>query len=184
MNGIYTGIGARTTPHHILLEMRAFGEAMAKLDFTLRSGGAAGADSAFETGCDLVDPSNKEIYLPWKGFNDNDSPEYEITDEAISVALQYHPNHLWLKDSKHVLKLMARNGYQILGKHFHLPTDFVMCWTQDGVESTKPTKATGGTGQAIRIAQAHNIPVFNLKNEDAIDRALELVHQNTNLLSY
>lgn len=41
------------------------------------------------------------------------------------------------------------------------PSSFVLCWTPDG-ETHFPTQFTGGTGQAIRIANAFNIPVYNL----------------------
>ena len=48
---------------------------------------------------------------------------------------------------------------------------YVICWTPDGCEShlTRSIK-TGGTGTAIAIASTNGIPVFNLKNADAIDR--------------
>lgn len=39
----------------------------------------------------------------------------------------------------------------------------------------KDGKANGGTGQAIRIAEYYNIPVFNLKNDGALDELREFV---------
>jgi hypothetical protein len=39
----------------------------------------------------------------------------------------------------------------------------VVCWTKDG-------KSSGGTGQALRIAEYYSIPIFNLKNDGAIEQ--------------
>lgn len=53
---------------------------------------------------------------------------------------------------------MSRNSYQVLEKDLNTPVEFVLCWTKDG-------KASGGTGQAMRIAKDKNIPIFNLKTD-------------------
>lgn len=58
---IYTGIGSRETPPEIQEIMTNYARKLDKLGFILRSGGAMGADTAFEKGS-----TNKEIYLPWK----------------------------------------------------------------------------------------------------------------------
>lgn len=49
----YTGIGSRETPEDIQSWMKAFAIRMQKHGYTLRSGGAGGADSAFEHGCGI-----------------------------------------------------------------------------------------------------------------------------------
>jgi hypothetical protein len=41
----------------------------------------------------------------------------------------------------------------------------VLCWTPDGAID-KTGKKTGGTGQAIRLAVAHGVPVYNLARPD------------------
>lgn len=53
------------------------------------------------------------------------------------------------------MKLHARNCYQVLGADLRTPTQFVICWTPRG-------SGEGGTGQALRIAKAYNIPIFDL----------------------
>ena len=83
----------------------------------MRSGGAKGADKAFEIGCDNYN-GQKEIYLPWKGFEGSDS-------------------NLIVKDSKAfeidgTRKLQARNSHQVLGLDLNTPTKFVICWTKNG----------------------------------------------------
>ena len=146
---IYTGIGSRDTPTGVLRMMTKIAQGLAKTDDAiLRSGGAKGADSAFEDGAD-----KKEIYLPWKGFNDNDSPLFDITNEAYEMAKHYHP--AWNRCSSAARKFHARNCYQVLGKDLDTPTDLVICWTPGG-------KITGGTGQALRIALDYNININNL----------------------
>jgi hypothetical protein len=50
---------------------------------------------------------------------------------------------------------MARNAMQILGEDLQTPTEFVIAWTIDGRDS-------GGTGQALRMADYYGIPIFNL----------------------
>ena len=63
---------------------------------------------------------------------------------------------------------MARNTYQVLGLDLMSPVDFVICWTPLGRDD-------GGTGQAIRIANAHNIPVYNTRNKDAVEALLSIL---------
>ena len=68
------------------------------------------------------------------------------------------------------MKLQARNCYQVLGEHLNDPVKMVICWTPRG-------SGSGGTGQAIRLARAYKIPVFDLGNP----AALEEVKQNLSL---
>jgi predicted Rossmann fold nucleotide-binding protein DprA/Smf involved in DNA uptake len=69
----YSGIGSRRTPENIQELMVKLGHYLAGRGWVLRSGGAEGADTAFEKGCDQVH-GRKEIFLPWKGYNNNKSP--------------------------------------------------------------------------------------------------------------
>ncbi|MDA8191646.1 MAG: hypothetical protein M0Z68_09355 [Gammaproteobacteria bacterium] len=56
-----------------------------------------------------------------------------------------------------------RDDRQVLGRSLDKPSRFLVCWTPDGVVSGEHcTRATGGTGMAIRIASAENVPVLNL----------------------
>lgn len=142
----YAGIGSRETPTEILDLMKSLAQFLSA-DFTLRSGGAKGADLAFEAGA-----ASKEIFLA-----------ADATPAAMETVAKYHPAFQWLTPSTQ--KLMARNAMQVLGADLHTPVEFVLCWTPDGATSTT-SAATGGTGQAIRIANAHGIPVWNLKQAD------------------
>jgi len=157
----YTGIGSRETPERMLEQMRAIAAALAQAGFTLRSGGADGADMAFEQGARSVDGARMQIYLPWQGFNGNPSPLYTVEQRALDVARRVHP--AWHRLSPAARKLHGRNCYQVLGLSFDVPSQFLVCWTSDGCESARTRSAkTGGTGTAIELAESHGVPVFNL----------------------
>lgn len=157
----YAGIGSRNTPRWVLDCMKNLGYCLSD-DFILRSGGADGADSYFEIGCDKGS-GEKEIFLPWRGFNNNDSKLYNISTDALNIAEKYHP--AWNRLSQGAKKLMARNSYQVLGYDLNTPSSFIVCYTKNG-------KLTGGTAQALKIAKDYNIPIFNFGNYKDKEEAL------------
>lgn len=171
----YAGIGSRDTPNDVLRLMTRIGKWLGAKRVVLRSGGAEGADSAFERGQGTIGP--KEIFLPWNGFNGRAMQRGLLgVDErkAYEIAEKHHP--AWHRLSDVAKKLTARNAYQILGATCADPSAFVVCWTSDGAIA-KTTRKTGGTGQAIRIAHTYGIPVFNLQradHRDAWERFVEL----------
>ena len=155
---IYTGIGSRSTPDSIIELIHQISAKLDEKGFLLRSGGASGADSAFEQYS-----TKKEIYLPWNGFNghnhDGESyfdylqcPGWSLAKVSVET---FHPSPKSLSSAGR--SLMARNAMQISGKNCKSPSNFVICWTKNGEE-------IGGTSQAIRIARYYNIPVLNLGN--------------------
>ncbi len=151
----YTGIGSRQTPVDVLERMVQIGKKFAEMGFTLRSGGADGADSAFEQGCDLAN-GTKEIYIPWNNFNNlSTSAGYLVGNhpDAETIASTLHP--AWHRCSQGAKKLHTRNVYQVLGVNLNDPSVLVVCWTPNG-------QVVGGTGQAMRLAIQNNINIFNL----------------------
>jgi hypothetical protein len=151
MSKFYAGIGARKTPVNVLEVMTQLAACLERDGWTLRSGGANGADTAFERG--VVDPANKEIFLPWPGFNSSTSPRNHICQDALNMAAEFHP--AWDRCSPAARKFHARNCYQVLGGSLQSPCKMIVCWTPDGL-------ASGGTGQALRIANKHGVHVHNL----------------------
>ena len=90
----YAGIGSRNTPNEILSLLTSLAEQLALKGYILRSGGAKGADSAFEKGCDKVH-GNKEIFLPWKNFENNTSSLFInsiIPNDLITIAKEFYPS--------------------------------------------------------------------------------------------
>lgn len=154
----YTGIGSRNTPEKVLDLFTNIAKYLATKDFILRSGAADGADSAFEKGCDIVN-GPKEIYLPWRGFNNSKSQLIVEDVDAFEIARKYHP--YWTNLKAGAKKLQARNSHQVLGLDLHTPSEFIICYTENG-------KREGGTGQALRIAEDYHIPIFDVGAYDDI----------------
>lgn len=166
----FAGIGARKSPEDVC---KVFSDVANLIqyntDWMLRSGGADGADLAFEQGVDNA--TRKQIFLPWPGFNDNMSPFCHPSDDAFILAAKFHPR--WQNISRSVKCLMARNCHQVFGQNLDTPAAFILCWTPDGA-STTTTKETGGSGQSIRMANYCQIPVYNL-NDPKFQRLLSAV---------
>lgn len=151
----YAGVGSRETPREVLTLMADLAQDLAKEGWVLRSGGADGADSAFEWGCDLK-RGEKEIILPWPMFNGNLSPlilprEGEVLERATLIAQQHN---YWPALTLPARKLHTRNVLQVMGVTLDEPADCVICWTKGG-------KVVGGTATAIKVAKSLGIPVFN-----------------------
>jgi hypothetical protein len=130
----------------------------------LRSGGAAGADSAFAGG---VGAGARTIYVPWRGFNglpDSQvvlAPSLSNWEDALLIAEEAHP--ACDKCSQGARKLLARNVYQILGDDLFTTVEFVVGWTRGG-------RGNGGTGQAYRIANLlpDPPPIYDLGHDDVL----------------
>lgn len=173
----YTGIGSRSTPSSVLEDMYNFAACAAKLGCVLRSGAAAGADTAFEEGAVSRD-GMVEIFLPWVGFNNHVSTLYPATPIARQLASKIHPR--WTGLSPAAKSLIARNMHQVLGRSLRSPSDMVVCWTPDGAETAEEcSRITGGTGSAIKVAYMHEIPVFNVAKSGRMEEALHYLTQLT-----
>ena len=149
----YTGVGSRKTPEAILFVMTRIALFLNKSGYTLRSGGADGADAAFEKGAGQL----KQIYRP-----------EHATPEAMGIASSFHP--AWHRCSDYAKRLHGRNAFQVLGLNLNEPSEFLLCWTPDAcLTHAARSFSTGGTGTAISIANAYNVPVNNLARIDHLD---------------
>jgi hypothetical protein len=151
---IYAGIGSRNSPPDILAEMTRIGKLMAEKGWLLRSGSSIGCDVFFEQGCDSAN-GLKEIYLPWKRFN-NSTSLLIPSPEAFVLAATIHP--AWNNLTQGGKKLHARNCCQVLGLDLESPAQLIICWTKDG-------KEVGGSATALKLARQHNIRIINLAIE-------------------
>jgi hypothetical protein len=173
----YTGIGSRNTPEEVCKQMTQLAKHFESMGFILRSGSAGGADTAFENG--VSNPINKEIYLPWKNFNGNQSSYFEISQEAFELADTLHPIFKSLKPA--IQRLHARNTYQVLGNDLKTPSAFLVCYTPCGSEEESTlTSKSGGTATAIKLAYRKGVPIFNLQRHDAVNRLYEYIGRNIN----
>lgn len=183
---VITGIGSRQTPEHILKLFEKVAMRMALDGDILRTGGADGADNAFLKGT-VRSGGQFELYLPWPSFNKSKitaisegSPHpggavnglifNKPQIEAHSIAAYYHPAWKFLKPGAKLLH--ARNVHQIFGPNVDDPifSDLVICWTENG-------KLKGGTATALRIAEAYDIPIFNVGKTGNLDYLMsEITH--------
>ena len=167
MAKIYAGIGSRQTPPEMLEQMEQIAEKLAELGWVCRTGGAPGADQAFEAGARRGGGDEAvELWLPWKGFEDREGNF--PSEAAYTMAAEYHPGWDYLRRGARAL--MARNCHQVLGADLKSPVQAIICWTPDGSLDGNSRKS-GGTGMALRIAQDHpTIKVFNLQNAEHLRR--------------
>ncbi len=158
-DNVYAGIGSRKTPPVVLAVMRDLGEALATQGWGLRSGGADGADEAFEEGCDRA-KGVKQIFKA-----------DDCTDEACALSAKYHP--AWDRCSGYAQWLHGRNAMILLGEALTKPVQHVFCWTPKA-------QVIGGTGQALRMAADASlfpagVNVWNLARPGVMDVVRNLV---------
>ena len=161
MANYYAGIGSRETPADVLRTMKICASKLEKgiiipstpreRRYILRSGGAKGADSAFEAG--VIARQKKEIFIA-----------SDCTAEAEALSAEFHP--YWDNLNQWVRYLMGRNVMILLGRDLKTPVDFVMCWTPGA-------RVTGGTGHGLRVAKHFGIQVFNMANPHWKDQVKE-----------
>lgn len=166
----YAGIGSRETPANVLEVMRQLAQRLALNGWVLRSGHAPGADQAFEAGAG----PQAEVYLPWASFEQQVKPVARFVmngpiPTAYEIASRFHPGWMHLTDGAR--SLHARNAHQVLGANLdpERRVSMVACWTKDG-SIDGGSRASGGTGQALRIATAYGVEVFNLARRDHFER--------------
>lgn len=153
-------VGSRETPEPILEIMRDLIISLRGTGTKIRSGGAEGAD---HTVTEYASQEDREIYIPWDGFAGLYNTDIGVQlwslsparNEASKIALKGYHSVTFARPSHR--SLHSRNAMQVLGFDLDDPVDFVLCWTPGG-------NKLGGTATAIRIAEDHNVPVYNLGN--------------------
>lgn len=153
---LVTCIGSRDLPEDKGIIIDKLCKFLVNNNCKMRSGGAGGTDRRFQSNFEILG-GNKEIYLPWNGFEklyvDNRDFFLVKSDICRPYTLKYHPNPNAL--SKYALLLMDRNAHQVLGLNLDLPSDFIVAYTENAA-------IKGGTAQALRMAKDLNIPVVNV----------------------
>ena len=182
----YAGIGARETPTVMLDAMEELARRLASSGWTLRTGFSPGADQAFARGA-MQAGGEIELYLPSPGFESQalsllvgDAPGSRgrgggavrvlsrPTAQARQMAMEFHPAWHALDEPARLLR--SRDVHEILGEDLEDPVAMVICWTPDGsIDGRGP--GAGGTGQALRVADAHAVPVYNLARPEHLAAA-------------
>lgn len=162
---ILTGVGSRETPPDVLVRMGKIAKSFSSKGFVLRSGGAKGADQAFENNW----KGGSEIFLPWNGYEGrwvkNGYIVPALTQAHYELAERCHP--AWDRCTDGAKKMHCRNTCQVMGEHLDSPTGLLVCWTREG-------KYVGGTAVAMRIAAMNGIPIYNLAIPEAVIALREL----------
>ncbi len=159
----YAGIGSRETPTNVMNLMRKIGADMAEKGYCLRSGGARGADKAFEDGCDIVQGA-KQIIIPYETFNGYEHDGQSVIagksimayyEKAWGIASTLVSN--FEEQKEFTQEAHTRNVMQVLGRRLDKPVDMVICYC-----IMKNGKPTGGTRTAYKLAKRKGIEVWNL----------------------
>lgn len=198
----YAGIGSRATPPEVLEQMTHAAGELEKQGCLLRSGGARGADQAFEKGITKLDQI--EIYVSavqpmvdacdrlGRQFNlSNDTELPLIRGDTVlcrNIAARYLKT--FAQRPEYIQGLFARNAAIICnptevwgGSTISPPIEpvaFVLCWAIP--------EYRGGTNHALRIARAYGVPIFNMATQsldeiaEGIDRIICL-HRADQLLA-
>lgn len=164
MSKFYTGVGSRDTPPLIGHLMTNVAQVLEDKGYTLRSGGAKGADTFFSI---LVD--KKEIYIPWEGFDGKGGIVPEFTQEHENILKSIHPAYERL--SQGAKKLHMRNINQVLGRDLATPSEFLTCWAETDLKGIPK----GGTRTAWVLAREYGIPCFNMFNDKDYQRFVKMV---------
>jgi hypothetical protein len=178
----YTGVGSRKTPVFIQKLMQQLGYILEQQNWILRSGGAKGADSAFDK---LVqDKSRTEIFLikqnPAIPHGIYAHPKWSEA-QAIMIKNKIHPYFNTMQPFAKALH--TRNVFQVLGHNLDRPANMLICWTPNGEKTTDEcTIETGGTATAIKLANLFNVPVFNLAYKPDYDRINKFIQDNIHLI--
>jgi hypothetical protein len=177
---VYAGIGSRQAPPLQAARMERLGQVLAEHGWTLRTGLAEGADQAFYRGAHSGE-GPVELFLPWPSFEQaariaggRDTVLGRPAREAFTLAERFHP--AWAKLSRGARALHARDGHQVLGADLETPAGLVICWTGNGTRDGQAA-GSGGTGQAVRIAAAYEVPVLNIAMPGDVERVRTLLAQ-------
>ena len=131
--------------------------------YTLRSGGAAGADSI------INQFKNVEIIIPWNGFNGlrHDGRRVFVLDQlkdnarARELVIKIHPAPKKLSEG--AMKLHMRNIYQVTGVHGVHKRNL-----SEGVlyvADEHRGRVKGGTATAVHLAKKLKLKVHNIRRK-------------------
>lgn len=195
--GEYAGIGSRKITARISRIKIEFACCMALKGLKVNSGAADGSDTSYETGAKIAYdemckryPSRytygqyrhvMNVFLPWPGFNGRRGGKFagyieDVNPGAELITKNFHGN--WEYLGQGARKMMSRNAMQALSFDLNSPVRFVSAYTDDGAKKSYDTSdKTGGTGQAIRIADHYDIPVYNMGNTKDLDKVTRWISE-------
>ena len=153
----YAGIESRNTPDHIVVLIESLGRAFAEAGWTLRTAGAASAESAFERGCAAVDGRTEVVALP--------ACPAEV---ASTNAESWWPETLlpWGLLSAKTRALLAQGTRQILGPELNTPAKFVAYWKAMDARAFE-------LEHTLEVAAAHAVPCVRIEQPMNVSRLID-----------
>jgi hypothetical protein len=181
--------------------MRIFAAVTYSLGYRWRSGGAKGADEAFERGVlehphyrpgTCLEDLTLQIFLPWNGYKPDpkvedrkyqdfakgyiDATKLPAYRQAQEMAPYYHPLGDRLRDPERrgIFGMHARNMFQPLGPDLQSPSRHVYLYatpTADGKH------VNGGTRTAHFVAVNNKVPVTNFYFDESRNRIVEFLRE-------
>jgi hypothetical protein len=141
--------------------------ALSKLGWILRSGAEKGIDTAFEYGCDKVN-GTKDIYLPYRNYNNNDSNNYYISLYSLNSVKQNFCKYSSLTYNE--IRAKARNYQILLGQNLSKPSNIALVYNYDSDDDN--------VKQLIEIAQVNVITVIDISKlyGEKIDKIIEAIN--------
>lgn len=184
-SGYYTGIGSRETPLDIRQLMTEIAMHCQGYGLTLRTGASSAADKAFELGAGL----QKEIYIPFEGW-DHKTGITSLSIASTTLAKKVwehrrkagwfvygledlHVDERWENLHPGTQALLAKTMCMVLGKNLDNPSDSLICWTP-------LCKITGISSHPIALATMSRIPVFNLADYETIAVINDMLRKDLN----
>jgi predicted NAD-dependent protein-ADP-ribosyltransferase YbiA (DUF1768 family) len=167
----YGAVGSRSLPRNHPLARLAEGTAarLERLGYVQYSGGADGADRAFERG--VSKSTNKIVFRPEydrdkqlpAGYMVIDGPKArEARSIAMAVTSDFTKLDQWGQD------LHTRNAFQVLGPDLKRPVEFLLA-----IPKAEPPERVRGTRATMAMAAANGIEVIDLTNRDQRREFLE-----------
>lgn len=152
----YTGVGSSRTPSDICALIISLAQYLATTGMILRTGANKGADQAFAAGA----AEHREVYSPYTdagGYSNGIViTDREIAEQALSIASRFHPD--WKNYNDFARKAHTRCIYQVLGTDLQTASAYVICYGSVDDHG----QIEGSTRTTVALAQARNIPVYNL----------------------
>lgn len=156
--------GSEKTPQDVLEKFARIAKMLEDRGYTLRVGGLKGAELFVEDKVKRV-----ELLLPWKGFDNRQSPLSWTPENAKAIAEKFEPG--WAQLKPVIQTFLAKNVQKVYGHKLESPALFVVMWSEDGVEHYRDRQQrSGSAGHIAALASNARIPVFNFGNGNAEQR--------------
>lgn len=157
-------IGDPETPEGAIREFERLTKELIADGFTVRTG----CDNPTAKAVTAV-AGQAEVFVPWGGFGGQEAFYGKTNNMSQRIACHFAPYLITAKRAARVIQ--SYYLLLLLGKDNVSHSRFLITWTPKGEETMEGVnRETGSMGLIIKVANSLNIPVFNLGNNDAVDR--------------